>query len=93
MTCTRGEPRSRAEREGAPKGGVTLEAGGHIAIVSSVSFRANGTQLATAAADGRVRIRSLDLDTFVQIAQQRVTRSLTDAECRQYFDRAACPRR
>jgi len=58
-----------------------------------VSFRANGTQLATAAADGRVRIRSLDLDTFVQIAQQRVTRSLTDAECRQYFDRAACPRR
>ena len=77
----------------AMTGELELTLGGHIAIVSSVSFRQDGTQLATTAADGQVRIWSLDLDTLVRIAQQRVTRSLTDAECRQYFDGAACQRR
>ena len=71
-------------------GDLLLTLGGHLGLMSAVSFSPDGTQLATTGADGRVRIWALDLDTLVEIAEQRVTRSLTDEECRRYLD-APCP--
>ena len=47
-----------------------------------VSLSPDGSRLATA--DGSVRIWTLDLDELVAIAQRRLTRPLTDAECVTY---------
>ena len=55
-----------------------------------MSFSPDGTQLATASADGKVRIWALDDDTLLEIARQRVTRTLTDDECPRYLDQPGC---
>jgi WD40 repeat protein/DNA-binding SARP family transcriptional activator len=47
-----------------------------------VSLSPDGSRLATA--DGSVRIWTLDLDELAEIAQGRLTRPLTDAECVTY---------
>ena len=71
-------------------GDLQLTLGGHLGLVSSVSFSPDGTQLATASVDGRVRIWALDDDTLLEIARQRVTRTLTDDECRRYLGQPGC---
>jgi hypothetical protein len=38
-----------------------------------------------------VRIWALDLDDLVEIAENGLTRTLTDEECRQYLHTASCP--
>jgi hypothetical protein len=38
-----------------------------------------------------VRIWALDIDDLLEIADENVTRSLTDDECRRYLHDAACP--
>ena len=43
--------------------------------------------------DGLIRIYTLDLAELLPLAQSRVTRSLTEAECRQYLHLDACPER
>jgi WD40 repeat protein len=50
-----------------------------------VSFSPDGSRPATTAADGTVRIWALDLDQLVAIAERKVTRTLTDDECRRYL--------
>jgi WD40 repeat protein len=72
-------------------GDLQLTLGGHSGAISAVSFSPDGSQLATAAVDGRVRIWALDLDTLVDLAEQRVTRTLTDEECQRYLDQETCP--
>jgi WD40 repeat protein len=72
-------------------GDLQLTLDGHLGSISAVSFSPDGSQLATAAVDGRVRIWALDLDTLVDLAEQRVTRTLTDEECRRYLDQQTCP--
>jgi WD40 repeat protein len=58
--------------------------------VSSSAFSPDGTRLASLTYDGVVRVWTLDLDELVEIAQRRVTRDLTDAECRQYLHLDTC---
>ena len=46
-------------------------------------------ELASVDEDGLVRVWALDLDDLITIAKDRLTRTLTDAECRQYLLREA----
>ncbi|MGB3715042.1 MAG: protein kinase [Candidatus Promineifilaceae bacterium] len=56
-----------------------------------VIFSQDGSQLVTAGMDGTVRVYELMLDELVDLAQSRLTRSLTDEECRQYLHLEVCP--
>ncbi|MFZ5818815.1 MAG: AAA family ATPase [Chloroflexota bacterium] len=64
---------------------------GNAGNVFGVSFSPDGNRLATAGADGTVRIYTLRLDDLVALARSRVTRSLTDEECRTFLHMDACP--
>ena len=54
-------------------------------------FSPDGTRLATAGRDGTVRIFLLKIEELIALANSRVTRSLTTAECQQYLHVDACP--
>ncbi len=64
---------------------------GHYAQVSGVSFSPDGSQLASYGVEGVVRIWALELDDLIEIAQDRLTRSFTEEECRQYLHADHCP--
>ncbi|MFZ5909645.1 MAG: AAA family ATPase [Chloroflexota bacterium] len=64
---------------------------GNIGNVFGVSFSPDGNRLATAGADGTVRIYTLRLDDLVALARSRVTRTLTEEECRTFLHMDACP--
>ena len=51
----------------------------------------NGSHLAVASNDGVVRILTLKIDKLLALAQSRVTRSLTTAECQKYLHVEQCP--
>jgi len=58
--------------------------------VRDLAFSPDGSLLASV--DGTtVRVWALDIDVLLEIARQKVTRSLTDEECRQYLHVEACP--
>jgi hypothetical protein len=42
-------------------------------------------------AEGTVRVWALDLDDLVEIAENELTRTLTDQECQQYLHLRRCP--
>ena len=58
--------------------------------MSDVVFSPDGSKLASAG-PGLVRVWALDLDDLIAIADTKVTRTLTDEECRQYLHVARCP--
>jgi WD40 repeat protein len=64
---------------------------GHSYLVTAVEFTDDGRRLVSASADGVVRVWALDLDDLIEIADQNVTRDLTDEECRTYLHVEACP--
>jgi WD40 repeat protein len=64
---------------------------GHGRDVREVAFSPDGSKLASSDADGLVRVWALDLDDLIAIAHERLTRTLTDAECRQYMHVDHCP--
>jgi hypothetical protein len=47
--------------------------------------------VATVSADGTVALHLLPIDEVRELASTRVTRSLTDEECRQYLHVGKCP--
>jgi WD40 repeat protein len=64
---------------------------GHIGAVNALSFRRDGSQLASASADGTVRIWALHLDDLEAIARDHLTRGLTTDECQRYLHVDRCP--
>ena len=62
---------------------------GHQLLVSGVDFSPDGKRLASASGDGVVRVWALDLDELIAIAEDELTRPLTDDECRQYLNERA----
>ena len=63
---------------------------GNQSNVFGVSFTPDGEQLVTAGADGTVRTYTLALDELIALAETRLTRTLTDEECRKFLHEAAC---
>jgi WD40 repeat protein len=63
---------------------------GHTKTVYAVRFSPDGRFLATASLDGTVALHPLRVQELADLAESRVTRSLTDGECRQYLHRPAC---
>ena len=64
---------------------------GNTSNVFGVAFSPDGAHLATAGADGTVRIFALRMNDLIALAKDRLTRGLTDDECRQYLHLAQCP--
>ena len=69
----------------ARNGEQALVLRGHDLLVGGVAFSPDGTRLASTSLDGMVRVWALDLDDLIGIARTKVTRELTDDECRQYL--------
>lgn len=59
--------------------------------MTSVAFSPDGSELATAGFEGRARIWILDLDELVTLARSRLTRDLTQEECREFLHVESCP--
>jgi WD40 repeat protein/DNA-binding SARP family transcriptional activator/type II secretory pathway predicted ATPase ExeA len=75
-----------------PEAGVQmLELDGHEGLVFRVRFSPDGTRIASSDANGVVRVWAFDLDDLIGIAHTKLTRSLTEAECRQYLHLDRCP--
>jgi WD40 repeat protein len=72
-------------------GQETLELTGPAFAVNELAFSPDGTRLATASGDGRVRVYVLGLDDLMDLANERVHRSLTEEECRRFLHLERCP--
>jgi WD40 repeat protein len=59
--------------------------------VGSLAFSSDGTRLAVIDADRRVQMYAIDLDDLLNLADQRLTRSLTDEECLTFLQQETCP--
>ncbi len=71
--------------------GVTeLVLRGHQGPVRQVRFSPDGSKLVSIGRDGAVRVWALDLDDLMAIAHDKLTRDLTDEECRQYLHLDSC---
>ena len=77
---------------GSPTYGETLfNLSGHTNALMAGIFSPDGTRLATASWDGTVRLYVLPLEELITLAESRVTRPLTPAECRQFLHLNECP--
>jgi WD40 repeat protein len=74
-------------RSGALRFVPPAEPGG----VEAVAFSADGSRIVVVYASGRILVHPIALPDAIEIARGRVTRSLTDDECRQYLHLEACP--
>jgi WD40 repeat protein/DNA-binding SARP family transcriptional activator len=59
--------------------------------ILQVVFDPAGSRLASADEDGLVHVWALELDDLIALAAERLTRTLDDAECRQYLHVDRCP--
>jgi WD40 repeat protein len=80
---------------GATTGQELLTLTGHdgwVDYLNNLSFSPDGKLLATGSwQDGTVRVYVLDVAELVILAQSRLTRSFTIAECQKYLHQAVCP--
>lgn len=58
---------------------------GHSKLAYGVDFSPDGRLLATASADGTVALHLLPIEELRDLARSRLTRGLTDEECREYL--------
>jgi WD40 repeat protein len=64
---------------------------GHTATVYRIAFSPDGLYLATAGRNPIVRIYALHIDKLIAIAKSRLTRELTQEECKKYLHMEICP--
>jgi WD40 repeat protein len=58
---------------------------GHAGAVNAVAFAEDGKRLITSGDDGTVRIYALPIEDVVRLAKERLTRTWTEQECRQFL--------
>jgi len=75
----------------AASGQATLALTGHTGALTGVAWSPDGTRLATTSVDGTLRVYVLSVEQLARIARARLTRGLTERECRQYLLVSACP--
>jgi WD40 repeat protein len=74
-----------------PTGDLMLELNvGRLAGFPSIGFSPDGSYLLYQDAGRVLRRYNLDLDVLVELAESRLTRTLTDAECQTYLHVEAC---
>jgi DNA-binding SARP family transcriptional activator/tRNA A-37 threonylcarbamoyl transferase component Bud32 len=59
--------------------------------LKGAAFNQDGSRIALLYSDGRIVMHAIALEDVIEIAKGRVTRSLTDAECRRYLHVQTCP--
>ena len=64
---------------------------GNTSNVLGVAFSPDGERLATAGADGSIRTYILQIDQLIALARARLTRTLTQEECRKFLHAETCP--
>jgi len=74
----------------ADTGGVRLELPRVPAEVANVDISPDGRWVATSQGNGVVRVWTTDPAELIDVAQNQVTRALTDAECRTYLHQIGC---
>jgi WD40 repeat protein len=72
-------------------GALLLTLTGHTFALTDVAFSPDGTRLATASGDGTVRVYVLPVGELLAVAQARLVRMWTAAECRTYLPGGRCP--
>jgi len=80
--------REEAESDPANRGILSLGQGNN---GREVTFSPDGRFLATTSGSGLVRIYVTDTIELMKVAQTRLTRGFTTAECQQYLHQARCP--
>jgi WD40 repeat protein/DNA-binding SARP family transcriptional activator len=73
-----------------PSGEERLALYGHRLIATSAAFSPDGRLLATTSPDGTVALRLRSIDELVEVATQRMTRTLDEAECRRFVRSPDC---
>jgi WD40 repeat protein len=58
----------------------------------SLAFSSDGKYLAASGGDGSVRIYMMPVEELMALAQDRLTRDLTEEECRRYLHMERCPK-
>ena len=58
---------------------------------TDVAFSADGSRLYASGADGMTRVYLLDLRELIDLAESRLTRTLTTDECQRYLHLTRCP--
>ena len=87
--ATTGEDGTRRVEE-PETGRELLTLVGHANLVYGVDSSPDGRLLATASPDGTVALHLLPIEEFVDLASERVTRTLTDEECQEYLHVPQC---
>ncbi len=72
-------------------GRETLTLYGHGDSVTDVAFSPDGSRLATTSLDFTMRVYALRIEDLVRLARERLTRTFTDQECRQFLHLDGCP--
>jgi WD40 repeat protein len=67
---------------------TSLDEPGHL---EGAAFNQDGSRIALLYSDGRILVHAIAFKDVLEIAKGRVTRSLTDVECRTYLHVPACP--
>ncbi len=74
----------------AAEGSSQLVLQAHNGPVLELDYGPDDTRLASISSDGTAKYNILDLDETVAIAESKLTRTFTEAECRQYLHQATC---